>query len=61
MYDIGALSSDDFSFSSPLEITLVNVSCHGNENSLLQCESTYVQPLQRTICSVKAGALCQGI
>ena len=56
---LGALSSNDFS-SSPLQINLMNVNCLGNEDSLLRCEKTFVPPLQSTVCSTKAGVLCQG-
>ena len=60
MYYIGALSTGDFSLSSLLAISLENVSCLGIEDSLLQCRSSYVQPLETVSCSTKAGVLCQG-
>lgn len=60
-HPLGALSSDDYSFSSRLQILLMNVSCIGNETSLLQCKKTVVRPLQNVACSAKAGVLCQGI
>ena len=39
----------------------MNVSCLGNEDSLLHCEKTLVPLLQTTFCSTRAGVLCQGM
>ena len=56
----GALASDDFIQYQNNLIHLSSVQCRGNEQSLLQCDVSYVMPEEVATCNTKTGVVCQG-